>query len=143
MTVANAGSGGPFDFQAALHSYFDVSSLENVGVGGSFKGSSFLNKLKDPPATETEERASITVDEEYDRVYRGVNDPVLTDSGKNKKLVIDNKAGWKDTVMWSPYGDEGMGFDSFLCVESVAFDPVTLAAGETWVGELSLVPEAL
>ena len=36
-----------------------------------------------------------------------------------------------------------MGYKNFLCVESVAFDPVSLAAGENWVGELSLVPGAL
>lgn len=142
MTVKNLGSGGPFDFQAALHSYFDVSSLENIQVTGSFAGSTYLDKLADPPADKTEDRSAIVVSEEYDRVYKGTNDPVLVDSGKGKKLVIDNKRGWKDTVMWSPYGDEGMGYDSFLCVESVAFDPVTLAAGEEWVGELSLVPEA-
>ena len=38
MNVQNTGSGGPFDFQAALHSYFDVSSLENVSIEGSFEG---------------------------------------------------------------------------------------------------------
>jgi len=143
MNVQNTGSGGPFDFQAALHSYFDVSSLENVSIEGSFEGATYLDKLADPPADKTEARSAIVVSEEYDRVYKGTNDPVLVDSAKGKKLVIDNKRGWKDTVLWSPYGDEGMGFDSFLCVESVAFEPVTLAAGDSWVGELSLVPEKI
>ena len=36
---------------------------------------------------------------------------VLKDSGKGKALKIVNSGGWKDTVLWSPYGDEGMGFD--------------------------------
>jgi hypothetical protein len=30
-----------------------------------------------------------------------------------------NTAGYEDTVLWNPYGDEGMGFDNFVCVESV------------------------
>mmetsp|Transcript_26960 Transcript_26960/g.80838 ORF Transcript_26960/g.80838 Transcript_26960/m.80838 type:complete len:307 (+) Transcript_26960:121-1041(+) len=143
LTVTNAGSGGPFDFQAALHSYFDVSSLEHVEVRGSFEGATYLDKLLDPPAEAKEARAAIAVAEAYDRVYKGLNDPVLCDSAKGKSLAVENKAGWKDTVLWSPYGDEGMGFDSFLCVESVAFEPVTLAAGESWVGDMSLVPAAL
>jgi glucose-6-phosphate 1-epimerase len=143
LTVKNVGAGGPFDFQAALHSYFDVTSLENVEIQGSFEGAPYLDKLQDPPAEVKETRAAVVVAEEYDRVYKGTNDPVLCDSGKGKKLAVANKAGWKDTVLWSPYGDEGMGFDSFLCVESVAFDPVTLAAGESWVGDMSLVPAAL
>ena len=64
-------------------------------------------------------------------------------TGKGKALAINNNAGWKDTVVWSPYGDEGMGFDSFLCVESAAFDAQTLEGGASWVGELSLVPGGL
>ena len=35
------------------------------------------------------------------------------------QLAVLNTAGWEDTVLWSPYGDEGMGFDNFVCVESV------------------------
>lgn len=143
MTVTNTGSGASFDFQAALHSYFDVSDINATSIAGSFKGKTFLDKMQDPPKETKETRDVITVGEEYDRVYKGSNDPVLKDKGKGKALTIDNKAGWKDTVLWSPYGDEGMGYKNFLCVESVAFDPVSLAAGENWVGELSLVPGAL
>jgi glucose-6-phosphate 1-epimerase len=144
LTVANTGGAdASFDFQAALHSYFDASSLEAISVTGSFAGASYLDKTQDPPKRETEARAALKIDEAYDRVYAGVNDPVLVDAGKDKKLVIANKRGWKDTVVWSPYGDEGMGYDKFLCVESVAFEPVTVKGGEAWVGELSLVPEAL
>ena len=31
-----------------------------------------------------------------------MNDPVLKDTGKGKKLIINNSAGWADTVLWSP-----------------------------------------
>lgn len=30
-----------------------------------------------------------------------------------------NNAGWEDTVLWNPFGDEGMGYNNFVCVESV------------------------
>jgi glucose-6-phosphate 1-epimerase len=46
-------------------------------------------------------------------------------------------------VVWSPYGNEGMGYKNFMCVESVAFDSVTLADGKSWSADLSLVPTAL
>ena len=36
-----------------------------------------------------------------------------------KKLSILNTAGYEDTVIWNPYGNEGMGFNNFVCVESV------------------------
>ena len=103
---------------------------------------------------QTEERDEITIGEEYDRVYMGVNDPVLKDSGIGKtvstqlipvfclkqfllitacltcslttlctsfqmQLTVSNTAGYEDTVLWNPYGNEGMGYNNFVCVESV------------------------
>jgi len=142
MNVENCGEEA-FDFQAALHSYFTVSSLENLEISGSFEGKEFLNKMVGEGEMQTEERAAITISEEYDRVYKGVNDPVLKDSGTGKKLNVMNTAGWEDTVLWNPYGDEGMGFNQFVCVESVKFDPVTLEGGNSWVGDMTLKPEDL
>mmetsp|Transcript_16808 Transcript_16808/g.34235 ORF Transcript_16808/g.34235 Transcript_16808/m.34235 type:complete len:310 (+) Transcript_16808:33-962(+) len=142
LVVANKGS-DEFAFQAALHSYFDLSDIKDVSVAGSFKGAEFLNKMLDPPATQVEDRSELLVAEEYDRVYMGVNDCVLKDSGKGKALKIVNGGGWKDTVVWSPYGNEGMGYKNFMCIESVAFDKVALAGGKEWSATLSLVPTKL
>jgi len=144
MNVDNTSEEESFDFQAALHSYFTVSSLENLEISGSFQGKEFLNKMVgDEGEMQTEERESITITEEYDRVYKGVNDPVLNDKGTGKALSVLNTAGWEDTVLWNPYGNEGMGFNNFVCVESVKFDSVTLAAGESWVGDMALKPSDL
>lgn len=110
MKVENTGSDESFDFQAALHSYFTVSSLENLEIAGSFEGKEFLNKLVgDEGEMQTEDRSTITITEEYDRVYKNVNDPILKDSGSGKILNVVNEAGWKDTVIWNPFGNEGMG----------------------------------
>ena len=90
MLVENKGEEA-FDFQAALHSYFTTSSLENLEIAGSFEGKEFLNKLVgDGGEMQTEDRSAITITEEYDRVYKGVNDPVLKDSGTGK-MVSDGK----------------------------------------------------
>jgi glucose-6-phosphate 1-epimerase len=59
------------------------------------------------------------------------------------QLSVLNTAGYDDTVLWNPYGDEGMGYNNFVCVESVKFDKVTLAAGESWVGDMALKPSDL
>lgn len=143
MNVDNNGEEA-FDFQAALHSYFTVSSLENLEISGSFKGKEFLNKMVgDEGEMQTEDRETITIAEEYDRVYKGVNDPSLSDKGTGKKLNVLNTAGYEDTVLWNPYGEEGMGFNEFVCVESAKFDPVTLEGGSSWVGDMSLKPEDL
>merc|ERR1711966_312690 len=143
MLVENKGEEA-FDFQAALHSYFTVSALDNLSMGGSFKGKEFLNKMVgDEGEMQTEDRSSITITEEYDRVYKGVNDPVLKDSGSGKALNVINEAGWEDTVLWNPFGDEGMGYNNFVCLESVKFDPVALEGSSSWEGVLTLKPGAL
>ena len=143
MNVKNTGSEDSFDFQAALHSYFTVSSLENLEITGSFEGKEFLNKMVGDGEMQTEERSSITITEEYDRVYKGVNDPVLKDTGTGKALNVVNEAGWEDTVLCNPFGDEGMGFNNFVCVESAKFDAFKLDAGASWDGVLVLKPEKL
>eukprot|EP00565_Helicotheca_tamesis_P005785 CAMPEP_0185728730 /NCGR_PEP_ID=MMETSP1171-20130828/4092_1 /TAXON_ID=374046 /ORGANISM="Helicotheca tamensis, Strain CCMP826" /LENGTH=346 /DNA_ID=CAMNT_0028397469 /DNA_START=49 /DNA_END=1089 /DNA_ORIENTATION=+ len=143
MFVENKGEES-FDFQAALHSYFTVSALDNLEISGSFEGKEFLNKLAgDGGEMQTEERSAITITEEYDRVYTGVNDPVLNDKGTGKTLSVLNTAGWEDTVLWNPYGDEGMGYNNFVCVESVKFDPVTLEGGASWTGDMALKPGSI
>lgn len=138
MFVENKGEES-FEFQSALHSYFTVSALENLEVSGSFEGKEFLNKMVgDEGEMQKEERKVITISEEYDRVYKGVNDPVLSDKGTEKTLSVLNTAGYEDTVLWNPYGDEGMGYNNFVCVESVKFDPVSLDGGATWSGDMAL-----
>lgn len=143
MNVENKGI-DEWSFQAALHSYFTVSELKNLEISGSFAGNEFLNKLAgDGGEMQIETRDAITITEEYDRVYKGVNDPVLKDKGTQKALKVINEAGWADTVIWNPYGNEGMGYDNFVCVESVKFDPVALPGGSSWLGKMSLKPESL
>jgi len=143
MTVDNKGEES-FDFQAALHSYFTVSSLENLKISGSFAGKEFLNKLAgDDGEMQTEDRSEITIGEEYDRIYSGVTDPVLNDSGTGKALSVLNTAGWADTVLWNPYGSEAMGFNNFVCVESAKIDPVALEGGGSWTADMALKPSNL
>lgn len=54
------------------------------------------------------------------------------------QLTVMNTAGYEDTVIWNPYGNEGMGYNNFVCVESVKFDPVTLEGGNSWTGDMAL-----
>ena len=62
-------------------------------------------------------------------------------AARKQPLTISNTLGWSDTVVWNPYGDEGMGFDSFVCVESAqASSPVILQPSEYWTGAMSIKP---
>ena len=134
--VTNEGD-EPLVHQAALHTYFDVSSIADVSIEGSFKGKEYLDKMSGE--TKTEERDAVTISEETDSVYFGVNDPSVVDKGKGKKISVTNAKGWSDCVVWNPFGNEGMGYDNFVCAESVAFKPVTVDAGQNWEASMSLV----
>ena len=61
--------------------------------------------------------------------------------GTPRPLTISNQLGWSDTVLWNPFGNDGMGYDSFVCVESAqAATPVILQPGEYWTGAMKVVP---
>lgn len=97
MVVDNKGEES-FDFQAALHSYFTVSSLENLEITGSFEGKEFLNKMVGDGEMQTETRSAITIGEEYDRVYSGVSDPVLNDTGTGKAVSFLDSNSFRDSI---------------------------------------------
>eukprot|EP00746_Dinoflagellata_sp_MGD_P004922 gnl/MRDRNA2_/MRDRNA2_109517_c0_seq1.p1 gnl/MRDRNA2_/MRDRNA2_109517_c0~~gnl/MRDRNA2_/MRDRNA2_109517_c0_seq1.p1 ORF type:complete len:412 (+),score=58.60 gnl/MRDRNA2_/MRDRNA2_109517_c0_seq1:74-1309(+) len=138
--VENTGS-KEFSFTGAIHSYFNVGDIDKTAVQGpKFKGATIFDRMLDPPGRVTEEREEVTVDKETDRCYEGVNGVVkIADTANSRTIVVDNKAGYIDTCVWSPYGNEGMGAKNFICVESGNVkDKVTVAPGATWSGELTL-----
>lgn len=140
LNVTNTGDKA-FDFTAALHSYWSISGVDNIKItSDAFKGASFLDKTASPPSETKEKRSELTIKKETDSVYSGVSgDVLLVDKKRAKPLVIANKAGWSDTVIWNPYGDEGMGYDQFVCVESAqASAPVSLGPGESWTGAMDV-----
>eukprot|EP00752_Nemacystus_decipiens_P005186 g4706.t1 len=141
LTVTNTGEEA-FNFQAALHSYFRCSDINKVTISSpQLDGASYLNKMKDPPATETFSGTKMSISQETDQVFKGVSGDVsIDDAGNSKTLVVSNTEGWADTVVWNPYGDEGMGADNFVCVESAKVEGGDLAAGKTWTGKMKLLP---
>jgi len=45
------------------------------------------------------------------------------------QVTIEQK-GFADTCVWSPFGNEDMGFDKFICVEPVQSTPMTIPVGK-------------
>ena len=71
FSVLNKGD-VPFQFTAALHSYWAVSTVPNITVSGPFKGASYLDKSVDPPVTRTGEANDLTISKATDSVYQDV-----------------------------------------------------------------------
>ena len=140
--VHNPGD-APFEFTAALHSYLSASSVGAVTVVGGFAGKQYLDKLEG--AVKTAPTSELTIGAAIDAVYEGVTGDVqLLDPGLGRQLTVSSGGGWRDTVVWNPYGNEAMGYDAFVCVESAcALEPVGLAPGAEWVGTMEIVPSEL
>jgi glucose-6-phosphate 1-epimerase len=142
LTVLNTGT-KTFDFTAALHSYWSISGVKNIKItSDGFAGASYLDKTASPPAEKKTEGSEVTIKKEVDSVYAGVSgDVLLVDKKRDRPLRIVNALGWSDTVVWNPYGNEDMGYDQFVCVESAqASSPVVLTPGEYWTGAMDVVP---
>jgi glucose-6-phosphate 1-epimerase len=117
--------------------------VENIKISSdAFAGASYLDKTASPPAQTKATGTDVAITKETDSVYAGVSGEVLlADSERARPLKIVNQLGWSDTVVWNPYGDEGMGYDQFVCVESAqASSPVKLTPGEYWTGAMDVVP---
>lgn len=143
LAVDNTGDAG-LEFTAALHSYFAVEDIEDVGIGG-------LRALRyrDAAAGDAagEERGDVVmVRGEHDRVYLDVPGAVtLHDSGRTLGLHAENLP---DVVVWNPGPEKcaafadlpADGWRKFVCVEAGAIaEPVVVPAGESWFGRQTLL----
>jgi hypothetical protein len=75
---------------------------------GNFKGATYTDKTAATPTELIAPSDEILISKETDSVYKGVSGEVrLLDSGKGTSLAIQCNQGWRDTVVWNPYGNEG------------------------------------
>ncbi|HEX8209036.1 MAG TPA: D-hexose-6-phosphate mutarotase [Longimicrobium sp.] len=125
-------------FTAALHSYFRVADVREAAVLG-LKGISFHDKELDRDRAQDEDE--LTVGGPLDRVYRGAPDLLRIRDGAGGRMLVLEKGGFADAVVWNPWIEgaaklDDMADDEYLqmlCVEvgSVAV-PVRLEAGGRW-----------
>jgi len=138
LSVRNTGA-EVFSFTAALHTYFRVTAIENVGISG-LQNIRYLDKLRDN-ATCTEASERLQIDRPLDRIYYNTLDELTLEDG-DRQLSISGQ-GMPDTVVWNP-GSERCStipdlpddaWRHFVCVEAAAIDlPISLAPGATWRG---------
>jgi glucose-6-phosphate 1-epimerase len=145
LEVANFDN-RPFSFTAALHTYLRVKEVENVSLAG-LQNQRYLDQTR-KGQQETDRREALVVDDEVDRVYLGVSNPVLLSHPGGGGAVAMQQEGFPDVVVWNPWEKKCAalpdmprdGFRRMLCVESAAAaKPVTLEPGDTWFGRQTLV----
>ncbi|KAG2434053.1 hypothetical protein HXX76_007781 [Chlamydomonas incerta] len=129
----------PFDFTAALHTYFEVLEIAKAKVTG-LKGLTYLCKAKDPkvPETKTEDRDAITFTGYTDSVYLNSPAHVELEVGTGAAVALDS-TGWEDTVVWNPHLTMKDCYQHFCCVENAKFGKsATVKPGESWTATVAM-----
>ncbi len=127
-----------FEYGSALHSYYNLSSIENIAITG-LQGARYHSQLY--PGEFIQESPEIEIKQAETRHFHDteatciINDPVF-----GRKISVA-KSGSKITTVWNPWAETcakiddlpDEGYLSFVCVEAVnAFDNmITLNAGES------------
>ncbi|KAK3797782.1 hypothetical protein RRG08_059176 [Elysia crispata] len=124
-------------FTTLLHTYFRVSDISTATVAG-LEGLKYNDKLTGGQDV-AETRDLVTVDKNYDRVYKDAPNVTVLSSGPEPARKIEMKTfNFPDVVVWNPwdvkaremadFGDEE--YKEMLCIEAgKVVTPVTLTAG--------------
>lgn len=137
LQATNPGD-APFDFTAALHTYFRVDDLAVARLDG-LQGVSYL--VRGAAARGVEGRARVPAAEPIDRIYFAPPPALALEDGEGSLRI--GQEGFTDTVVWNPgrekcaaMGDMAAeGYRHMLCVEAAAIEPgVTIGAGGRWQG---------
>lgn len=137
LKVINTSSAN-FEYSCALHSYFTLSSIEEINIEG-LQNTKYYNQLE--PGDFIQETEKLEIHKAETRHYYDtetaciINDPLFA-----RKISVE-KSGSKITTVWNPWEEACSKIDdlsddayqSFVCVEAVnAFNnTIKLAPGES------------
>lgn len=137
LKVTNTSSES-FEYTGALHSYFSLSSIENITIDG-LQNTKYHNQLE--PGDFIQESPILEIKKAETRHYYDTQaDCVIEDPVFGRRINVA-KSGSKITTVWNPWEETCSKIDdlhddayhAFICVEAVnAFeDVIKLASGET------------
>ncbi|MEP6617828.1 MAG: D-hexose-6-phosphate mutarotase [bacterium] len=141
FTVENTGS-RPFDFTAALHSYFALDDVHNAEIVGLQNGRYRVSQTE----MQFDEAETLRVSGEIDRVYVGAPSH-LTLREPGRQLSIQ-RAKFPDVVVWNPGAEKAAqladmepgGSRRMLCIEAAAVqEPIEVRPGRSWWGSQTLI----
>ncbi|HAQ21530.1 MAG TPA: hypothetical protein DCR40_20215 [Prolixibacteraceae bacterium] len=138
LKVTNT-SAEPFEYGCALHSYYNLSAIENMSVEG-LNGTAYYNQLTAENGVQEEDFLQIRG--AFTRHYLGTETPVVIADPIFRRRIKVDKSGSKVTTVWNP-GQEACsnmvdlpddGYETFVCVEATnAFGyEIQLAPGESF-----------
>lgn len=138
LSTRNRGK-ATFHLTQALHTYFAIGDIEQVRVHG-LDGTTYLDKAGD--GGRRDQSGPVTVAGEVDRIYLGVDEPLVIEDPVHARRIRIEAAGSHTAVVWNPWkaiaarmGDlEDEDYRRFLCVETAnaASEVIPLAPAELY-----------
>jgi glucose-6-phosphate 1-epimerase len=137
LNVTNT-SDEPFEYGCALHTYYGLSAIENLSIGG-LQGKSYFNQLTGEYGIQEEEL--LQIHEPLTRHYLNTESQVIIEDHVFNRRIRAEKSGSKVTTVWNP-GEDACAriddlpedaYETFVCVEATnAFEyQISLAPGES------------
>ncbi len=131
------GSGEPFAFEEALHTYLAVGDVRQVSMTG-LAGTTYIDKT-DGMARKRQGPEPLRIGDETDSVYVSSKATCVLDDPVGARRLVVEKEGSDTTVVWNPWVAKAKALSDFgddewpamLCIETAnaADNPVTLAPG--------------
>ncbi|MEI6140715.1 MAG: D-hexose-6-phosphate mutarotase [Mariniphaga sp.] len=121
-----------FDYSCALHTYYNVSDIEDITITG-LQGAHYHSQLIAEPNDFVQESATIEIHQAETRHYHNTESPCTIDDPNFGRRISVAKAGSKITTVWNPWAVTcaqisdlpNDGYKTFVCIEAVnAFDSV-------------------
>ena len=150
LEIENRGS-TPIRCEEALHTYFFVSDVKQIEVGG-LEGAEYLDKT-DGLRRKRQDANPIRFTSETDRSYVNTTaDCVITDPGLGRRILVE-KTRSDSTVVWNPwiakacamadFGDDE--WPAMVCVETgnIADNTLEIGPGQRHVTQTVLRVESL
>lgn len=126
-----------FILTEALHSYFNISHINNITIEG-LESVSYLDKLQDNKTFT--QIGKLQISQETDKVYLDTHSDILLNDPGFKRSIIISKSGSESTVVWNPWFENSTvmsdmpddGWKNMICVEvaNAASNQVLLESGK-------------
>ncbi|XP_060556805.1 uncharacterized protein LOC132717369 [Ruditapes philippinarum] len=137
LKIYNKGESA-FSFTTLMHTYFRVDDIDKSGVKG-LKGVSYDDKVDG--GQHVEDRETVRIDKNYDRIYKNCPGPVelipdVDKPGLSRKLIASNL---NDIVVWNPWAEKAKSMSDFgddeyhnmVCVEAGTVSEQVSLAGNS------------
>ena len=112
-----------FTFTGALHTYLNVSNIDQIAIQG-LDGCEYIDQLVDGPLKS--QNGSIRFTQETDNIYVDTSATCILDDGGLSRRIIVEKSGSESTVIWNPWIDKAARMTDFgndeyqrmVCIET-------------------------